>query len=505
MIKFDLAKLLRSDKGTEKVWRLCEFFGVDFVKEINDGEFNTKEFRDNLYRKLISSDRYKGVKYPKDAMKIIKILLIEKGYYDVDIFVGPGFTGEKISGLYKIHQLYDQKNEYVIKARNFNENYIKSVCYLTEKYGKNDDYFNDVYSSKQLYLLVYATEMGCNARKLIYPEVEVEKLSAFASAAKHNVNIDRFMEYESPTFFEALELAINNGMDTSKYSFNEDIDSVLVEMLIDINEVEDEYVKNEYLPMDERIRRLQWLLGDDEFEYKNLIYAIVEDCKTIEEVKDALISYIKKDRYTESLLSWMSEYYGLFLIRNNKNITDIEFEEEMDEFDEAIGYDSSHLRLEASIIYANDDEETIQYPYPKLKFEFGEKPFTDENLDAIEKGLAMGLPVMVFAYSDFEPMHIDFLIFCLLRNQVLRKQVFPEYTLNQLNMLKTLVICKHPYKAIAKEGISEEHMRILYEDIISGLEVSDYNDPSIPINTVIKLSNRNRKKQNEVIKRLNLV
>ncbi len=208
-----------------------------------------------------------------------------------------------------------------------------------------------------------------------------------------------------------------------------------------------------------------------------------QQLETIEEIEQRIMNVC--ENASDACKHWFLDYFEILLVREY-GCSDYNLSKHM----QRVFKLGSKLGISAHMLKFNICEDDH---------------YTKEMLDAIEYGFFKGLPIKSFTSSELTEEQIYFIIKYLDKDIDLSCYVKSNYVDEHLHILELAYYDGVDLEALAKPDITAKHMQLLYEDSISGLDIEVYAKPDMPFEEVKRLSNLNREKQIQAIKRMNLL
>ena len=402
------------------------------------------------------TNRYNGDNYTDEQIKLIKDGLNFE--LDVDIYANPDFTPEKMDTIMMI-----MVAESSIDCQHLGE-----------------------FTLNQLKLIVKGIDEGLKVHLYANPDLDELQMYEVYLGVKSNVNI---YEYSNPEYscekMRLIRICLENGIDPIDYTTPIDYLQCINDLYFYTVSVGIECgCEKRYLNSDEftplQILELvtgckngvdisSWAKPDiPEYEmYKRRSYT--EQHGSLDDYVSSFEAFfghnlqqddLKKHLKNSSILmcKYAAKYYELCVV-NNKNMTE-----------ELFIKDIRHLKRSLGLDKLN----------PAIKF----GKYSDEQLVFLLKCLLNGLDLGVFANPDYTMEQLTFMF----DNLELANMVKKPYSSEQLEILSKFKDYIKYFEILANPDLTEEHMNILYYDLIEGLKVDSYAKPDMSMVKVKFLS-----------------
>lgn len=401
------------------------------------------------------TNRYNSEDYTDEQIKLIKDGLNLE--LDVDVYANPDFTPEKMDTIMMIM--------------------VAESSIDCQHLGK--------FTLNQLKLIVKGIDEGLKVHLYANPDLDELQMYEVYLGVKSNVNIYEYNNSEySCEKMRLVRVCLENGIDPIDYITPIDYLQCINDLYYYAVSVGIECGCNqEYLNSDDftplQILELvtgckngvdisSWAKPDiPEYEmYKRRSYT--EQHGSLENYIssfEAFFGYnlqqddLKNQLKNSSVLmrKYAAKYYELCVV--NKNTTE-----------ELFIKDIRHLKRSLGLDKLN----------PAIKF----GKYSDEQLVFLLKCLLNGLDLGVFANPDYTMEQLAF----MLDNLHLANMIKKAYSSEQLEILSKFKDDIKYFEILANPDLTEEHMDILYNDLIEGLKVASYAKPDISMVKVKFLS-----------------
>lgn len=390
------------------------------------------------------TNRYNGEDYTDEQIKLIKDGLNLE--LDVDVYANPDFTPEKMDTIMMI-----MVAESSIDCQHLGE-----------------------FTLNQLKLIVKGIDEGLKVHLYANPDLDELQMYEVYLGVKSNVNIYEYNNSEySCEKMRLVRVCLENGIDPIDYITPIDYLQCINDLYYYAVSVGIECGCNqEYLSSDDftplQILELvtgckngvdisSWAKPDiPEYEmYKRRSY--MEQHGSLDNYISSFEAFfghnlqqddLKKQLKNSSVLmrKYATKYYELCVV--NKNTTE-----------ELFIKDIRHLKRSLGLDKLN----------PAIKF----GKYSDEQLVFLLKCLLNGLDLGVFANPDYTMEQLTF----MLDNLHLANMIKKAYSSEQLEILSKFKDDIKYFEILANPDLTEEHMDVLYNDLIEGLKVASYAKP----------------------------
>lgn len=401
------------------------------------------------------TNRYNSEDYTDEQIKLIKDGLNLE--LDVDVYANPDFTPEKMDTIMMIM--------------------VAESSIDCQHLGK--------FTLNQLKLIVKGIDEGLKVHLYANPDLDELQMYEVYLGVKSNVNIYEYNNSEySCEKMRLVRVCLENGIDPIDYITPIDYLQCINDLYYYAVSVGIECGCNqEYLSSDDftplQILELvtgckngvdisSWAKPDiPEYEmYKRRSY--MEQHGSLDNYISSFEAFfghnlqqddLKKQLKNSSVLmrKYAAKYYELCVV--NKNTTE-----------ELFIKDIRHLKRSLGLDKLN----------PAIKF----GKYSDEQLVFLLKCLLNGLDLGVFANPDYTMEQLTF----MLDNLHLANMIKKAYSSEQLEILSKFKDDIKYFEILANPDLTEEHMDILYNDLIEGLKVASYAKPDISMVKVKFLS-----------------
>lgn len=401
------------------------------------------------------TNRYNGEDYTDEQIKLIRDGLNLE--LDVDVYANPDFTPEKMDTIMMI-----MVAESSIDCQHLGE-----------------------FTLNQLKLIVKGIDEGLKVHLYANPDLDELQMYEVYLGVKSNVNIYEYNNSEySCEKMRLVRVCLENGIDPIDYITPIDYLQCINDLYYYAISVGIECGCNqEYLSSDDftplQILELvtgckngvdisSWAKPDiPEYEmYKRRSYT--EQHRSLDNYVSSFEAFfghnlqqddLKNQLKNSSVLmrKYAAKYYELCVV--NKNTTE-----------ELFIKDIRHLKRSLGLDKLN----------PSIKF----GKYSDEQLVFLLKCLLNGLDLGVFANPDYTMEQLTF----MLDNLHLANMIKKAYNSEQLEILSKFKDDIKYFEILANPDLTEEHMDILYNDLIEGLKVDSYAKPDISMVKVKFLS-----------------
>lgn len=401
------------------------------------------------------TNRYNGEDYTAEQIKLIKDGLNLE--LDVDVYANPDFTPEKMDtimmimvaessidcqhlGEFTLNQLklivkgIDEGLKVHLYANPDLDELQMCEVYLGVKSNVNIyEYNNSEYSCEKMRLVRVCLENGIDPIDYITP---IDYLQCINDLYHYAVSVgiecgcnQEYLNSDNFTPLQILELVIGckNGVDVSSWAKP------------DIPEYE-MYKRRSYMKQHGSLDN--YISSFEAFFGHNL-------------QQDDLKNQLKNSSVL--MRKYAAKYYELCVV--NKNTTE-----------ELFIKDIRHLKRSLGLDKLN----------PAIKF----GKYSDEQLVFLLKCLLNGLDLGVFANPDYTMEQLTF----MLDNLHLANMIKKAYSSEQLEILSKFKDDIKYFEILANPDLTEEHMDILYNDLIEGLKVVSYAKPDMSMVKVKFLS-----------------
>lgn len=390
------------------------------------------------------TNRYNGEDYTDEQIKLIKDGLNLE--LDVDVYANPDFTPEKMDTIMMIM--------------------VAGSSIDCQHLGK--------FTLNQLKLIVKGIDEGLKVHLYANPDLDELQMYEVYLGVKSNVNIYEYNNSEySCEKMRLVRVCLENGIDPIDYITPIDYLQCINDLYYYAVSVGIECGCNqEYLSSDDftplQILELvtgckngvdisSWAKPDiPEYEmYKRRSY--MEQHGSLDNYISSFEAFfghnlqqddLKKQLKNSSVLmrKYAAKYYELCVV--NKNTTE-----------ELFIKDIRHLKRSLGLDKLN----------PAIKF----GKYSDEQLVFLLKCLLNGLDLGVFANPDYTMKQLTFMLDNLHLANIIKK----AYSSEQLEILSKFKDDIKYFEILANPDLTEEHMDVLYNDLIEGLKVASYAKP----------------------------
>ena len=467
----------KSSIGTSKLMnaykKVIRAHVSDFDIEIDLDELKSYDFDQthDLVRKILHSGMFRGKKYPVLTLdKILKMSLRDTRY--ADFLTENEFPSEKVSTLSRFAKKncsYDTVKE-LSKLSDYKLHSLATIFEAKYDYKK---YMSDDYTDEQVMVIALAADMGIDPRRLDDIDYSKDKMVLKLHMILENANFIDLTNIHSDYLCKLLSTIFKNNLSFPELNYDDikDNEAFMCDVCHNLKLADtDEYLRNMHLPGEELYSRLLWLVNNEDCNYRNMVRSFVNGCKNHTEYFDKFknVNTTLSDKFKD----WFLDYYEIVLLR--EGVRD---------------YDSEFKKCSEYLNYERESK-------------ISDNLFTNEQLDTIEYGWSLGLPIESFAKSDYSVEFMEIIIDLLYRG--FKDIPYEKFQLNQIKIIQQAAVNGVNVEVLAKPDMKYAHMKLLYQDLVSGLDIEKYANPELPFRRVKELSNKNRLQQEETIKRLGL-
>lgn len=472
-----------SKKDIKLIGEYTNCFGVDaeYFFEESDNVLSALNMIDSC---INNSVVFLGKPYSKEQMDFIRSLSVDsirhKSCFD------PSYSLEKMKVLLALSVATKDENT-IKKIRYYDYDKILCIFSIYVEGGNYRKYTGKEYSCELLAEIVNCLRENVSVKGYDSPNTPPIKLELLRNMKKSGViKCERFLNMRE-TEMTVINTAIKAGANLNEFDLSYDDQQLTTVITFKTRGYDAEFLYDKRFPAEELVNRCDWLKENKDedviSDYVDYIHSTLDGYETIEDIEQRIINVC--ENASKACKHWFLDYFEILLVREH-SCSNYNLAEHM----QRVFNLGSRLGVSAHMLKFNIREEDH---------------YTKEMLDAIEYGFFKGLPIKSFTSSNLTEEQIYFIVKYLDKDIDLSCYVKSNYVDEHLHILELAYYDGVDLKALAKPDITAKHMQLLYEDLISGLDIEAYAKPDMPFEEVKRLSNLNREKQIQAIKRMNLL
>ena len=401
------------------------------------------------------TNRYNSEDYTDEQIKLIKDGLNLE--LDVDVYANPDFTPEKMDTIMMI--MVAESSIDCQHLGEFTLNQLKLIVKGIDEGLKVHLYANPDLDELQMYEVYLGVKSNVNIYEYNNPKYSCEKMRLVRVCLENGIDL---IDYITPIdylqcindlYYYAVSVGIECGCNQEYLSSDDFTPLQILELVTGCkNGVDISSWAKPDIPEYEMYKRRSYTEQHGSLEnYISSFEAFFWHNLQQDDLKNQL-------KNSSALMrKYAAKYYELCVV--NKNTTE-----------ELFIKDIRHLKRSLGLDKLN----------PAIKF----GKYSDEQLVFLLKCLLNGLDLGVFANPDYT---MEQLIF-MLDNLHLANMIKKAYSSEQLEILSKFKDDIKYFEILANPDLTEEHMNILYNDLIEGLKVDSYAKPDMSMVKVKFLS-----------------
>ena len=472
-----------SKKDIKSIDEYTSCFGVDakYFFEESDNVLSALNMIDSC---INNSVVFLGKPYSKEQMDFIRSLSIESIKH-ASCF-DPSYSLEKMRVLLAL-SVATKDEKTIKKIRYYDYDKILCIFSIYVEGGNYKKYVGKEYTCELLAEIVNCLREKVSVKGYDSPDTPPIKLELLRNMKKNGViKYERFLNMRESEM-TVINTAIKAGANLNEFDLSYDDQQLTTVITFKTRGYDDEFLYDKRFPAEELVNRCDWLKENENedaiSDYVDYIHATLDGYETIEEIEQRIMNVC--ENASDACKHWFLDYFEILLVREYSH-SDYNLAKHM----QRVFKLGSKLGISAHMLKFNICEDDH---------------YTKEMLDAIEYGFFKGLPIKSFTSSDLTEEQIYFIIKYLDKDIDLSCYVKSNYVGEHLHILELAYYDGADLEVLAKPDITAKHMQLLYEDLISGLDIEAYAKPDMPFEEVKRLSNLNREKQIQAIKRMNLL
>ena len=401
------------------------------------------------------TNRYNGEDYTDEQIKLIKDGLNLE--LDVDIYANPDFTPEKMDTIMMI--MVAESSIDCQHLGEFTLNQLKLIVKGIDEGLKVHLYANPDLDELQMYEVYLGVKSNVNIYEYNNSEYSCEKMRLVRVCLENGIDpidyitpID-YLQCINDLYYYAVSVGIECGCNQEYLSSDDFTPLQILELVTGCkNGVDISSWAKPDIPEYEMYKRRSYTERHGSLEnYISSFEAFFGHNLQQDDLKNQL------KNSSVLMCKYAAKYYELCVV--NKNTTE-----------ELFLKDVRHLKRSLGLDKLN----------PSIKF----GKYSDEQLVFLLKCLLNGLDLGVFANPDYTMEQLAF----MLDNLHLANMIKKAYSSEQLEILSKFKDDIKYFEILANPDLTEEHMDILYNDLIEGLKVDSYAKPDMSMVKVKFLS-----------------
>lgn len=401
------------------------------------------------------TNRYNGEDYTDEQIKLIKDGLNLE--LDVDVYANPDFTPEKMDTIMMI--MVAESSIDCQHLGEFTLNQLKLIVKGIDEGLKVHLYANPDLDELQMYEVYLGVKSNVNIYEYNNSEYSCEKMRLVRVCLENGIDpidyitpID-YLQCINDLYYYAVSVGIECGCNQEYLSSDDFTPLQILELVTGCkNGVDISSWAKPDIPEYEMYKRRSYMEQHGSLDnYISSFEAFFGHNLQQDDLKNQL------KNSSVLMRKYAAKYYELCVV--NKNTTE-----------ELFIKDIRHLKRSLGLDKLN----------PAIKF----GKYSDEQLVFLLKCLLNGLDLGVFANPDYTMEQLAF----MLDNLHLANMIKKAYSSEQLEILSKFKDDIKYFEILANPDLTEEHMDILYNDLIEGLKVASYAKPDISMVKVKFLS-----------------
>lgn len=401
------------------------------------------------------TNRYNGEDYTDEQIKLIRDGLNLE--LDVDVYANPDFTPEKMDTIMMI--MVAESSIDCQHLGKFTLNQLKLIVKGIDEGLKVHLYANPDLDELQMYEVYLGVKSNVNIYEYNNSEYSCEKMRLVRVCLENGIDpidyitpID-YLQCINDLYYYAVSIGIECGCNQEYLNSDNFTPLQILELVTGCkNGVDISSWAKPDIPEYEMYKRRSYMEQHGSLEnYISSFEAFFGHNLQQDDLKNQL------KNSSVLMRKYAAKYYELCVV--NKNTTE-----------ELFIKDIRHLKRSLGLDKLN----------PAIKF----GKYSDEQLVFLLKCLLNGLDLGVFANPDYT---MEQLIF-MLDNLHLANMIKKAYSSEQLEILSKFKDDIKYFEILSNPDLTEEHMDILYNDLIEGLKVDSYAKPDISMVKVKFLS-----------------
>lgn len=401
------------------------------------------------------TNRYNGEDYTDEQIKLIRDGLNLE--LDVDIYANPDFTPEKMDTIMMI--MVAESSIDCQHLGKFTLNQLKLIVKGIDEGLKVHLYANPDLDELQMYEVYLGVKSNVNIYEYNNSEYSCEKMRLVRVCLENGIDpidyitpID-YLQCINDLYYYAVSVGIEYGCNQEYLSSGDFTPLQILELVTGCkNGVDVSSWAKPDIPEYEMYKRRSYMEQHGSLDnYISSFEAFFGHNLQQDDLKNQL------KNSSVLMRKYAAKYYELCVV--NKNTTE-----------ELFIKDIRHLKRSLGLDKLN----------PAIKF----GKYSDEQLVFLLKCLLNGLDLGVFANPDYTMEQLTF----MLDNLHLANMIKKAYSSEQLEILSKFKDDIKYFEILANPDLTEEHMNILYYDLIEGLKVDSYAKPDMSMVKVKFLS-----------------
>lgn len=401
------------------------------------------------------TNRYNGEDYTDEQIKLIKDGLNSE--LDVDVYANPDFTPEKMDTIMMI--MVAESSIDCQHLGEFTLNQLKLIVKGIDEGLKVHLYANPDLDELQMYEVYLGVKSNVNIYEYNNPEYSCEKMRLVRVCLENGIDpidyitpID-YLQCINDLYYYAVSVGIECGCNQEYLNSDNFTPLQILELVTGCkNGVDISSWAKPDIPEYEMYKRRSYMEQHGSLDnYISSFEAFFGHNLQQDDLKNQL------KNSSVLMRKYAAKYYELCVV--NKNTTE-----------ELFIKDIRHLKRSLGLDKLN----------PVIKF----GKYSDEQLVFLLKCLLNGLDLGVFANPDYTMEQLTF----MLDNLHLANMIKKVYSSEQLEILSKFKDDIKYFEILANPDLTEEHMNILYYDLIEGLKVDSYAKPDMSMVKVKFLS-----------------
>lgn len=401
------------------------------------------------------TNRYNGEDYTDEQIKLIKDGLNLE--LDVDVYANPDFTPEKMDTIMMI--MVAESSIDCQHLGKFTLNQLKLIVKGIDEGLKVHLYANPDLDELQMYEVYLGVKSNVNIYEYNNSEYSCEKMRLVRVCLENGIDpidyitpID-YLQCINDLYYYAVSVGIECGCNQEYLNSDNFTPLQILELVTGCkNGVDISSWAKPDIPEYEMYKRRSYMKQHGSLDnYISSFEAFFGHNLQQDDLKNQL------KNSSVLMRKYAAKYYELCVV--NKNTTE-----------ELFIKDIRHLKRSLGLDKLN----------PAIKF----GKYSDEQLVFLLKCLLNGLDLGVFANPDYTMEQLAF----MLDNLHLANMIKKAYSSEQLEILSKFKDYIKYFEILANPDLTEEHMNILYYDLIEGLKVDSYAKPDMSMVKVKFLS-----------------
>lgn len=401
------------------------------------------------------TNRYNGEDYTDEQIKLIKDGLNLE--LDVDVYANPDFTPEKMDTIMMI--MVAESSIDCQHLGKFTLNQLKLIVKGIDEGLKVHLYANPDLDELQMYEVYLGVKSNVNIYEYNNSEYSCEKMRLVRVCLENVIDpidyitpID-YLQCINDLYYYAVSVGIECGCNQEYLNSDNFTPLQILELVTGCkNGVDISSWAKPDIPEYEMYKRRSYMEQHGSLDnYISSFEAFFGHNLQQDDLKNQL------KNSSVLMRKYAAKYYELCVV--NKNTTE-----------ELFIKDIRHLKRSLGLDKLN----------PAIKF----GKYSDEQLVFLLKCLLNGLDLGVFANPDYTMEQLAF----MLDNLHLANMIKKAYSSEQLEILSKFKNDIKYFEILANPDLTEEHMDILYNDLIEGLKVDSYAKPDMSMVKVKFLS-----------------